>query len=75
MTPRVAEIKAFSVDPSDKLEMAVSPKSIKAKYSTGPNETATDERSGENSINRTTLTVPPKNDAIAAMASALPAFP
>ena len=67
--------KCLKSGTSERLDIAVRPSSIKAKYSTGPNETATDDRSGENSMSSTTLTVPPTNDAMAAMASAFPAFP
>src|SRR5699024_1951837 len=65
----------FTSEPSDKLEIKVKANIVIAKYSSGPNSSATLARGGERSINAIMLTRPPVNDAIIDIPSALPACP
>ena len=75
MKPRTADVSALRVEPSERLEMAVKPSSMRAKYSGGPKMMATLANTGANSIKRMTLTVPPTKEAMAEIARAFPAFP
>ncbi len=54
---------------------ATSPSTINEKYSAGPNFSASSASGGANSAISSVQTVPAKNEAIAAVASARPALP
>ena len=66
---------ACSSEPCASTIEATSPSTISEKYSAGPNFSATSASGGENSAISSVQTVPAKNDAIAAVASAFPACP
>ena len=54
---------------------AISPSTMSEKYSAGPNLSATSASGGENSAITMVDTVPAKNEAMAAVAKARPAWP
>src|SRR5699024_12408074 len=47
MSPNTPEINALIADPSERLDMAANPINMSAKYSTGPNETRSEENTSE----------------------------
>ena len=55
--------------------VATNPSRMTAKFSGGPNRNATEVSSGENSVSPMTLSVPARNEPMAAMPSAAPARP
>ena len=59
----------------DKLMVNASDITISAKYSGGPNDSATLASNGAKNVNPTRLRVPATNDEIAAIPSAVPALP
>ncbi len=63
------------IEPCASTTAAISPSTISAKYSAGPNLNATSESGGANAAISTVATEPAKNEPIAAMASAGPARP
>src|SRR3990167_115018 len=74
-SPRHIETSALTRDRPPSAETAVSPSSIRLKYSAGPNEIATHASGGASSIRPTVESVPATNEPMAAVASAAPARP
>ena len=66
---------ACSSEPLASTIDATRPSTISEKYSAGPNFSATSASGGANSAIRNVHTVPAKNEPMAAIASARPAWP
>ena len=75
VSPRAMEMIPFSRARPERLITRLSPMNISAKYSGGPKTTANRASVGAKKVSAITLSVPATNEAIAAMASAGPAFP
>ena len=73
--PNMIMPSACSSEPCASTIEATRPSTISEKYSAGPNFNATSASGGAKSAMSSVQTVPAKNEPIAAVASALPAFP
>ena len=71
----MAIAKPLSMEPPVRLARVVSPSTMRAKYSGGPNVTAHSASGGAESVSSTTLNVPAMNEPSAAIPSAAPALP
>jgi hypothetical protein len=68
-------MKPLAADPCTMKIVATKPSAMTAKFSGGPNFSATDVSMGENSVRPATLMVPATKEPIAAIPSAAPARP
>lgn len=75
ISPKNPESMPFRSDCVETLAMIVSPNTISAKYSTGPNLSAIFASCGAMKIRHSVEMMPPMVEAIAATPSALPALP
>ncbi len=74
-SPKAAMIKALGMEPPARKVRMINPRSIKLKYSGGPNFRAISARGGARNINPIMETVPAIKDPKAAMPRAGPARP
>ena len=75
MSPRAMEITPLRRARPERLMISVSAMNMRAKYSGGPNVTATSARSGAKKVRPIRPSVPATKEEIAQMARAGPAFP
>jgi len=76
MTPKTVMHSALMIFPLPaNAAIAVRPSTMSAKYSADQNSFATVDRTGAKIMSRIAPIVPPANEQIAAMVSALPACP